>query len=143
VATYSISNGTSVSATNNYSYSDAFHVYMYYPGFTVGTSNLLKIGGWFGKAVKDLMVDTYNKVQRRSYDGDEGYDPISFVSSWTGSRVDFNITPILDFNWNEDPIKKTTHTRTIGYSLVPDAYSNMDVSIYRIRKEKGEFYLFN
>ena len=142
VATYSVGSGTTVGATNSYAYSDAYHVYVDYPGFGIGTSNLTQIGGWFGKAVKDLMVDKYNQVQRNSHDGDEGYDPISFVSSWTGSRVEFNITPILDFNWSRDPTERTTHSRTIGYSLVPDAYSNMDVSVFRIKKSRSD-YAFN
>lgn len=142
VATYSISSGTSVNVTNNYSYSDAYHVYVDYPGFSIGTSNLLKIGGWFGKAVKDLMVDKYQQVQRHSHDGNEGYDPYSFVSSWAGSRIEFNITPILDFNWSRDPTERTTHNRTIGFSLVPDSYSNMDVSVFRIKKNKSD-YAFN
>ena len=144
VATHSISSGATVSTTNNYSYSDAFHVYMEYPGFSIGASNLSNIGSWFGNAVRDLMLEKYANVMLQSHDGnDNSYDPVRFISNWAGSHFDFTLKPILDFNWNRDPTQKTTHTRTIGYSLVPDAYSNMDVSVYRIRKEKGEFYLFN
>ena len=59
VATYSISSGTTVSAANSYSYSHAFHVYADYPGFGISASNLSKIGGLFGKTVKDMMMKAF------------------------------------------------------------------------------------
>ncbi len=143
VATYSVSNGTTVTSSNSYSYSDAFHVYVDYPGANLGTSNLAQtVTSWFGKSVWALLNDKYAQVERSSEHRGRGTDPYYFVSNWTGSRFEFSITPILDFNWSRDPIKKTTHTRTIGYSLVPDSYSNMDVSIFRIKKNRND-YQFN
>ena len=142
VATYSISSGTTVSAANSYSYSHAFHVYADYPGFGISASNLSKIGGLFGKTVKDMMMKAFGEMFANTIDNRGKNNPISFISNWTGSKFDFYITPIVDFDWSRDPTRKSTHTRTIGYTLSPDAYSNIDVAIYRIKKDKSD-YAFN
>lgn len=144
VANYSISNGTTVNVTNNYSYSNAFHVYFNYPGLNVSTSNLLTMFRRFDKGIGERLVEQFQHVidnsQSQQGEGAPESSPMKFLSSWAGSTLDFNITPIFDWTSNQDPVEKTTHTRTAGFSLVPDAYSNMDVSVFRIRKPKDDFY---
>jgi len=140
VATYSISNGTSVTRSDNYSYSDAYHSYWDYPGVSISTSTLTHILQVFGKGIAEQLVSRFNKVQTDSWDVDNNsYQPQEFLNSWSGSRFEFLLTPVLGFNFSRDPTRKTTHTRTIGFTLSPDEYSNMDLSIFRVRKLKSEY----
>ena len=139
VNTYSIGSGTTVSYSEQYSYSDAYHVYWDYPGFGVGTGDLISnIANAFSKPIIDLITNAYKKVQNNSMTNN-GVNPLQVGVNAPGSATKFSLTPIIDFNFGRDPERSTSHTRTIGVTLSPDLYSNMDVSIYRMKKSANEF----
>ncbi len=133
IATYSIGSGATVSRSESYTYSDAFHIYCDYPGATLGSSNLASLVGAFGKSIGNLITKAFNSVQ------DGTANPLYVALNAPGSATKFSLKPIIDVNFGRDPEESTSHSRTIGYTLAPDLYGNMDLSIYRLKKSASEF----
>ena len=139
VATYSVSGPLTISRSENYSYSNAYHVYWDYPGFGVGTGDLIgNIANAFAKPIVNLIRNAFTKV-RNNAQGENGINPLLVGVNAPGSATKFSLTPIIDFNFGRDPMRSLSHTREIGFTLAPDKYGNMDVSIYRMKKSASEF----
>ena len=134
VGTYSVSGPLTLSRSENYSYSDAYHVYWDYPGFGAGVGDLVSnIANAFSKPIVDLIKSAFSSVN------DGAANPLYVGVNAPGSATKFSLTPIIDFNFGRDPEERLSHTREIGFTLAPDEYSNMDVSIYRMKKSASEF----
>ncbi|MBR3960198.1 MAG: T9SS type A sorting domain-containing protein [Bacteroidales bacterium] len=140
VATYSVSGPLTLSHTDTYSYSDAYHVYCDYPGFNVGTGNLIKsLANVFSLHVGQMIINAMNDLREENTDGHGKYSPYHFGAHSHGSAVEFSLTPIIDFQFGRDPEERLLHTREIGFTLAPDMYSNIDVSVYRLKKSISDF----
>ncbi len=134
VATYSVSGPLTLSRSESYSYSDAYHVYWDYPGFSAGTGDLISnIANAFSKPIVELITNAFRPMK------DGATNPLYVGVNAPGSATKFSLTPIIDFQFGRDPEKALSHTREIGFTLSPDEYSNMDVSIYRMKKSASEF----
>lgn len=143
VATYSVSGPVSLSHSDTYSYSDAYHVYWDYPGFDVGAGDLAShLGNAFGTSIIEMIEDVFDQIGRttENFGGPEnGTSPYNVALNAPGSATKFSIVPIIDFNFGRDPEERLSHTREIGFTLAPDMYSNMDVSVYRLKKSISDF----
>lgn len=142
VATYSVSGPLTLSHTDTYSYSDAYHVYWDYPGFNVGAGNLASyLANAFSKEIISLIIRAYLDMDDYSNAGvgKGNKNPLNAQIKAINFYTSFNLTPIIDFNFGRDPEERLSHTREIGFTLAPDMYSNMDVSVYRIKKSIGDF----
>lgn len=138
VATYSLSYSTSVTRTDSYSYSDVTHWWMNYPGIDLSSTasnftNLLI--NRFGRNIAQMMIEN----MRNTLTASGGLQPARIANQSPGYKASFLFRPVLDLDISRDPVENTIHTRTIGYTLSPDEYSNMDVSIYRIVNSKDEY----
>lgn len=132
VATYSVSGPVSISHSDTYSYSDAYHVYWDYPSFDVGAGDLVShLGNAFGNSVSSLIKKAINKADKDK--------PFRSALNSPGSATSFSLVPIIDFQFGRDPEERLSHTREIGFTLAPDMYSNMDVSVYRMKKSISDF----
>ena len=141
VATYSLSYATSVTRTDSYSYSDVTHYYWNYPGMDLSTSAGSIINAfrtYFGPSLAQIMETNFQNTQNTS--GGPGHEsPIRIAAQSPGYKTSFVFRPVLDLDISRDPAEGTVHTRTVGFTLSPDEYSNMDVSIYRIVNSKDEY----
>lgn len=144
VATHSVSSGATVSHTENYSYSNAYTVYWDYPGFNIGLGNLYTgFRSAFANSVVDQIASKYNDYKNKSTVNDNGgqrQDPYALASATPAYKTEWKITPILNFDFHRDPVESYSHNRIIGYNIVPDEYSNLDVSVYRMKEGAGEFF---
>lgn len=140
VATYSVSGPLTLSHSDTYSYSDAYHVYCDYPGFNVGTGDLIRnLTNVFSLHVGQMILNAMNDLYENNTDDHGNYNPYNFGHHTPGSAVEFSLTPIVDFQFGRDPEERLSHTREIGFTLAPDMYSNMDVSVYRLKKSIRDF----
>lgn len=141
VATYSLSYATSVTRSDSYSYSDVIHYYMNYPGMDLSTSAGSIINAfrtYFGPSIAQMMEANFQNTQNTS--GGPGHEsPIRIAAQSPGYKTSFVFRPVLDIDISRDPAEGTVHSRTVGFSLIPDEYSTMDVSIYRIVNSKEAF----
>jgi hypothetical protein len=140
VATYSLSYATSVTRSDSYSYSDVTHSYLYYPGMDLSTTvgsiaNVFRdlLGTSVGETMLQNFVNTYNNS------GGEQGNPMMLAAQSPGYKTSFIFKPVLDLDISRDPAEGTVHERTVGFSLIPDEYSTMDVSIYRIVNSKDQY----
>ncbi|MBP5540150.1 MAG: T9SS type A sorting domain-containing protein [Bacteroidales bacterium] len=137
VGTYSLGGSTSVTHSDSYEYSDAYHVYGLYPGSSVSMDDvMIGIANTLGRAVSGLLGGIANEHNN----GDRGSkNPWTLAVRAPGVNTAFALTPILDINLSHDPTRQQSHSRTVGYTLSTDALSNMDVTIYRMRQTNDQF----
>lgn len=138
VATYSLSYSTSVTRTDSYSYSDVTHWWMNYPGIDLSSTasnftNLLI--NRFGRNIAQMMIEN----MRNTLTASRGLQPARIANQSPGYKASFLFRPVLDLDISRDPVENTIHSRTVGFTLSPDEYSNMDVSIYRIVNSKDQY----
>ncbi|MCR4857248.1 MAG: carboxypeptidase-like regulatory domain-containing protein, partial [Bacteroidales bacterium] len=141
LATYSLGNATTVTRTENYSYSDATHTYMDYPGMDMSSlaNNVIGVvASKFGQGIANVMDEAFSKTLQNS-GGADNESPMTLAQQSPGSSTKFIFKPILDLDFSRDPVQKTIHTRALGFTLSPDTYSNMDVSIYRIVNSRDAY----
>ena len=140
VATYSLSYATSVTRSDSYSYSDVTHSYLNYPGMDLSTvfgATFDAITSRFGSTLANMMLENYSHTVEQS--GGAQHSPLRLAAQSPGYKTSFLFKPIFDLDISRDPAEGTVHERTVGFSLIPDEYSNMDVSIYRIVNSKEAF----
>ena len=142
VATYSLCYATQVTLSNNYSYSNVTHAYMDYPGMNLTSLSrgiLASFTQKFGSALAGKMFQNFNNTRANSTNDYGRESPARLAQQTPGFKTEFIFKPILDVEFSRDPAEKTVHSRTAGFSLVPDEMSNMDVSVYRIVNSKHDF----
>ena len=141
VTTYSLSSGATVSYSNDFSYSNAYHTYWDYPGASFSMGDIIKnIGNLFGKSVLQLIGQAFNNVNQHGVNSNGNADPIELLVNSPGSATRFTLTPVVDLNWSRDPMRRTTHTRRVGFTLANDPMSHIDVSVYRIKESFTNYF---
>ena len=141
INTYSVSNSTTVNYSNEYSYSNAYHVYWDYPGASISTGDLISnLGNAFGSTVTQLIGRSFATISGNMRNGAGNIDPIELLVNAPGSATRFLLTPIIDFDFNRDPVRSSSHTRRAGFTLSPDVLSHMDVSVYRMKASATDYF---
>ncbi len=133
VGNWSVSGGSKVSYSESYEYSNSHSKYVDYPGAdaNLGQGILKTLGNMFGKTVLQMIRQktgaTSNKKGR----------PFTLAAQAPESKIVFELTPILDLDFHRDPSNTESHTKKAGFTLRPDEFGYMDVSVYRAMKESG------
>ena len=140
IATYSLGTYSSLSHDEEYTYSDAYHVFWDLPGASPSISDgLVKT---IGKAGGLAIIQRIKKVTKSTHENGASVtkpNPRKVICKSFHSVTELDITPILNVDFSRDPTESTTHTRKIGYKLQPDDLSHIDVAVYRARRP----YWFN
>ncbi|MBQ4394089.1 MAG: hypothetical protein II825_02145 [Paludibacteraceae bacterium] len=133
VGNWSVSGGSKVSYSENYEYSNAYSKYVDYPGASanLGQGVISSLGNAFGKTVVE-MIGKYvgNTYEKRR-------DPFALAAEAPEAKWVFELTPLLDLDFHQDPSDSESHTRKAGFTLRPDEFGYMDVSVYRAIDDGG------
>ena len=138
VGTWSVSGGTQVSHTEEYEYSATYMKRVDYPGFSITTSKGLglELANTFGKSLRDNL----NKLSHTDNQGNSYKNsPQEITSQTPTAKFIFDLTPILDFDFNYDPNHTTTPVKKTGFYLEPDNFGHESVSVYRVVNKKEGF----
>ncbi len=133
VGNWSVSGGSKVSYSENYEYSNAYSKYVDYPGASgnLGQGLIASLGNIFGQTVASMIENKGQKVS-----DNEGC-PIVLAGEAPEAKWTFELTPILDLDFHQDPSNSESSTRKAGFTLRPDEFGYMDVSVYRAMKDNG------
>ena len=133
VGNWSVSGGSKVSYSESYEYSNAYTKYVDYPGGSAnfGQGILTAFGNMFGKTVLNMLADANGKAN------DNKGTPFLLALDAAQTKLSFELTPILDLDYHRDPSNSESHTKKAGFTLRPDEFGYMDVSVYRALKESG------
>ncbi len=135
VGQWSVTGGTKLTHSETYEYSNTYSSRWDYPGssFKLNQGIIQTFKNIFGKSIVDMITEKNNTTAANTA------NPFAFAAETPGSTWQFELTPILDLNFDRDPSNTETHNRKIGFTLQPDAFGYMDVSVYRVVKEKDAF----
>lgn len=145
IGNYSVSNGVKMSYSNTY---DAVGTYSWkWTGLgsgltgnfeTLFVSQDLKGMGNEMKEMRNLFQTIYNNNGGDGNQGSKG-SPFTLNTKLPTAETTFEFTPILDLDWDRDPVETKTYTRTAGFVLEPDEYSYMNVDVFRRKEESNDF----
>ena len=133
VGTWSVSGGSQVSHSEVYEYANTYSDYVDYPGASanLGQGLITTIQKAFGKTVMDMIRKAASSVSRNEE------LPYLLTAETMESKWVFELTPILNLDIHRDPSNSQTHTRKAGFTLRPNEFGYMDVSVYRALKQEG------
>lgn len=133
VGNWSVSGGSKVSYSENYEYSNAYSKYVDYPGASanLGQGVIATLGNAFGKVVLQMILD--KGMDASAQKG----KPFALAAEAPESKWTFELMPILDLDFHRDPSNSESHTKKAGFTLRPDEFGYMDVSVYRALKDDG------
>ena len=134
-----MSGGTLVSHNETYEYGAMYTKRIDYPGGSLNLSQgLVKtIGNAYGTTVA-------NQISKKMLEGvgpESGQKKTPYeiiVNAPTGHMI-FDLTPILDMDFDYTPETGTTHTKKTGFVLEPDNFGHESVSVYRVVDAKDRF----
>ncbi len=89
-------------------------------------------------ALKSALQSIYNDTGGGGNQGSAG-SPFTLRTEMPGVETTFDFTPILDLDWDRDPVETKTYTRTAGFVLEPDEYSYMNVDVFRRKEDTNAF----
>ncbi len=137
VGTWSVSGGSRVSYSENYEYANTYQDYVDYPGASAnfGQGIIKAVTNVFGKTVTQMITS-----QRSHIKDNKGW-PFILALEAPESKWVFELTPILNVDFHQDPSKSDSHTKKAGFTLRPNEYGYMDVSVYRVQKSGDNFAL--
>lgn len=137
VGTWSVSGGSRVSYSENYEYANTYQDYVDYPGASAnfGQGIIKAVTNIFGKTVTQMITS-----QRSHIKDNKGW-PFILALEAPESKWVFELTPILNVDFHQDPSKSDSHTKKAGFTLRPNEYGYMDVSVYRVQKSGDNFAL--
>ena len=139
VGQWSVSGGAKMSHSESYEYSNTYTTKVDYPGASIkmGQGIIATLVNAFGNTVA-------NKIDKAAAstvdDNGDALHPFELATQVPGAAWKFDLTPILDVDFAYDPSHGTTNTKKTGFTLHPDAYGYMDVSVYRVEDKKNKFY---
>ena len=140
IANYSIGTASELEHNEEYAYSNAVSSAFFYPGGTAEISGLVSTyTSLFGKAIGDLLKSAFETGRRTGASSKAGR-PRRVIVNAAHSANELEFTPILDLEFDRDPTADTTWTRKIGFKLAPDELSHIDVGVYRVKMEKGDYW---
>ena len=133
VGTWSVSGGSQVSHSEVYEYANTYSDYVDYPGASanLGQGLITTLQKAFGKTVLDMIRKAASSVSRNEE------LPYLLTAETMESKWVFELTPILNLDIHREPSNSETHTRKAGFTLRPNEYGYMDVSVYRALKQEG------
>ncbi len=142
VGNWSVSGGTQTTHTETYEAGNTYTERVTYPGFTPNISAPLNtiVGNSFLKsALTSLAEQKYGDMQTADNNNQVTKSPYQIATDIPGYRFIFDLTPILDFNFDRDPNRTVTRTKKTGFVLHPDINGYMDVSVHRVIHPKEGF----
>ncbi len=88
--------------------------------------------------LKRAFQSIYNDTGGDGNQGSAG-SPFTLRTEMPGVETTFDFTPILNLDWDRDPVETKTYTRTAGFVLEPDEYSYMNVDVFRRKEDTNAF----
>ena len=127
VGNWSVSGGSKVSYSESYEYSNAYSKYVDYPGASanLGQGLIKTLGNVFGKTVLQMIR------QKTGRSSNNKGRPFTLAAQAPESHWVFELTPILDLDFHQDPSNSESHIKKAGFTLRPNEFGYMDVSVYR------------
>ena len=137
--TWAFGGATTVSHSETYNYSNTTAKKFYFPGLSLNSSlptgDVKTIGGQAPSLV-NMMEQAFKNLQNAGDDATEVAGKTA-AASWK-----FQITPIVDLDWNMSPATSgTSHSKSTGFTLAGDdlGLEYMNVSVYRVVDEDHGF----
>lgn len=122
--TYSVSGGSPKSHTETVSYASTKSG-SYGPDISGSTSNLLLYG-------KNVPSEVLNLMKTQDKQG-ENQDQQTVTVNAPGTKFQFSLSPVLDFDLDIVPGTAKNNSRTYSYTLSPNAFGYMDVEVYQLK----------
>ena len=145
IGNYSVSNGVKMSYSNTY---NAVGTYSWkWTGLGAGLTGNFEtlfvsqdVKG-LGNAMKEMRNAYQSIYNDNGGDGNQGSkgSPFTINTKLPTAETTFEFTPILDLDWDRDPVETDTYTRTAGFVLEPDEYSYMNIDVFRRKEESNDF----
>ena len=141
VGTWSIGGTTTVTHTENYNSSSMVYNFLTYPGLTFNKGDFLK---------KDkTILESGDKVNWKNLldmattqEATRAQKPVEIDGESVAASWKFEITPIVNFDWNMSPEYLTKgYTKAAGFTLKVDdfSYEHLNVSVYRVEDKHDEY----
>lgn len=144
VGTWSISGGTKVSHSENYEFTNNYVNYVDFGGLSVTPAEgLIGLFKNSASAFADQLMEVWGKAAERDPNtGDMvGKDPVMINSEVPGGHWSVEVTPILNLDLNCTPTNYEAQYKKTGFTLQPDAFGHMDVSVFRMVSDSNVFNL--
>lgn len=138
VGQWSISGGSKITHSESYEYSNTYTTKVDFPGGSVkmGQDIISSIKNVFGNTIaKQVNTAAASTVDENG----DALEPFELLTQVPGARWKFELMPILDLDFSYDPANGTTHTKKTGFTIQPDTYGYLDVSVYRVEDKKDSF----
>ena len=140
IGNYSVGTAATVEHDEEYAYSNTYEIFFDYPGASLSTGDMVSnIANRFGKAIEEQIEKAFETLIDPD-DDEETNNPHTIAVNTQTSVNKFEITPILDLDFNRDPTEETSRTRKIGFKLETDEIGHMDVAVYRAKMQYGDFW---
>ena len=112
VGQWSVTGGTKLTHSETYEYSNTYSSRWDYPGssFKLNQGIIQTFKNIFGKSIVDMITEKNNTTAANTA------NPFAFAAETPGSTWQFELTPILDLNFDRDPSNTETHNRKIGFT---------------------------
>ncbi len=137
VGTWSVSGGTKTTHTESYDFGNTYTQRVDYPGFSLnagqGLIGALKFFETGNEVIAAVLDNQWKKLNNRNP------NPYVVTVDMINYKFKYDFTPILDFNFDRDPNHTETHNKKAGFTLQPDSYGYMDVSVRRVVNKKDDF----
>ena len=142
VGNYSVSNSVKQSHSESYDFGATSSFRWDFPSLSPSAGvNLLKPG--ISSVISKSTVDAVNRLAQMvatNQDGTPGgKNPLSIATSMPGAKWDFSLVPLLDVDFNRDPVNSKSFSKSAGFVLETDEYSYMNVTVSRLREPNNWF----
>ncbi len=139
IGTWSVSGGTLVSHNETYEYGAMYTKRVDYPGGSLNfNQGLVKtVTNAFGSTVANQIAQKW--LGGVGPEHGERKTPYEIVCNAPTGHMIFDLTPILDMDFDYTPETGTTHTKKTGFVLEPDNFGHESVSVYRVVDAKDRF----
>ena len=139
IGTWSVSGGTLVSHNETYEYGAMYTKRVDYPGGSLNfDQGLVKtVTNAFGSTVANQIAQKW--LGGVGPEHGERKTPYEIVCNAPTGHMIFDLTPILDMDFDYTPETGTTHTKKTGFVLEPDNFGHESVSVYRVVDAKDRF----
>ena len=144
VGNYTVSNGVKMSHSESY---NATHTWgwKWTGGGGSGSVNYEKFFmssavNALRQEVRSALLGLIRKYRYRRKDGVGGdASPFRVDTEVPGAKFSFDFTPVVDLDFDRDPVQSKSYSRTAGFVLEPDEYSYMNIDVFR-RREEGHYF---
>jgi hypothetical protein len=144
VGNYTVSNGVKLSHSESY---NATHTWGWKWTGGGGSLSVNYEKFFMSSAVQALKREVASALRSliRNYrlhkgDGVTGQaSPFRVDTSVPGAKTSFEFTPVVELDFDRDPVQSQSYTRSAGFVLEPDEYSYMNIDVFR-RREEGNAY---